>query len=106
MSCSDYISPSKSPLDKMKDIKTPVPELARPPTTAHVTMTTHSCDDQHRHEPPCPLETNSVLISSVKYDYDAASLLAGSESVIGPDYDPALYDTVEVAEKHIVKDER
>ncbi|KAL5250305.1 hypothetical protein ACHWQZ_G016147 [Mnemiopsis leidyi] len=105
MSCSDYISPSKSPFDKMKDIKMPVPELIRPPTTAHVTMTTHSCDDQHRHEPPCPLEKNSILISSVKYDYDPASLLAASESVIGPDYDPALYDTVEVAEKHSVKDE-
>jgi hypothetical protein len=105
MSCSDYISPSKSPFDKMRDIKTPVPELTRPPTTANVAMTTSSCDEQLRHDPPCTME-NSLLISSVKYDYDPASLLAASDSVIGPDYDPSLYDTVEVAKKHIVKDER
>ena len=101
MSCSDYISPSKSPLDKMKDFKTPIsiPELARPPTTANVPMTTSSGDEELRHEPPC------ILISSVKYDYDPASLLAVSDSVIGPDYDPSLYDTVEVAESSVVKDD-
>ena len=92
MSCSDYISPSKSLL--LDDITADSSFLLKNGPSP-VTMTTNSGD---RHDPPCeldaPLTTTvpTVLITSVKYDYDPSALLAESESLIGPDYDPSLYD--------------
>ena len=72
---------------------------------------TQSSASDRRHDPPCMPDhcvslppssapnstprsnsTSARLISSVKYDYDATTLLAHSESLIGPEYDPALYD--------------
>ena len=60
-------------------------DLVRPPLGP-----TSETDAQTRHDTP--------IISSVKYDYDPRSLLIDSDSVIGADYNPALYDEDDVVE--------